>query len=146
LDSAELFLSEGTLVARMFGASVERSYHATDQAIWEGALAVLVDGRTMSGGELLAAVLKGAGRATIVGERTAGKGSVQTIYRLAGDYAVQVTTNVLEGPDRLVFNNYGVEPDVMVDASITDDFIPHSGGVPDDTAMKVVLNRFEDMS
>lgn len=68
----------------------------------------------MSGGELVAAALKSAGGAVIIGERTAGKGSVQTVYRLPSGHAVQVTTAVLAGPDGLAYNKRGLQPDVEV--------------------------------
>ncbi|HEY0506259.1 MAG TPA: S41 family peptidase [Lysobacter sp.] len=54
--------------------SVERTDRA---AVWTGPLAVLVDGETESGAEMLAAALRDSGRALVVGERTAGLGTIQ---------------------------------------------------------------------
>jgi C-terminal peptidase prc len=112
-EIAALLLPEGTLVARVNGRDRERRFYAEGKPIWTGRSAVLVDGATMSGGELIAAALQHAERGIIVGQRTAGKGSVQTIYRLvANDYAVRLTTHVLADADGFVFNNRGVHPDI----------------------------------
>jgi carboxyl-terminal processing protease len=115
-DVVGLFLPEQTLMTRIGYNEGQRECYAKGGCCWDGLLAVLVDGETMSGAELIAAALQGTDRAVIVGERTAGKGSVQTVYRLGGGYGIQLTTGVLAAPDGTVFNNRGVEPDVEVSA------------------------------
>ncbi len=114
LDIASLFLPEGAPIARIRGRSGEKCLYSEGEAIWEGQLAVVVDSRTLSAAELVAAALQGNGRALIVGETTAGKASIQSIFTLSEDYAVQLTTDVLAGADGLVFENCGVEPDIEV--------------------------------
>jgi C-terminal peptidase prc len=111
-DVAALLLPEGTLVARADGRDRQRRFYAEGEPIWHGRLAVLVDGGTMSGGELIAAALQRAERGVVIGEKSAGKGSVQTVYRLTNDYAVQVTTDMLRDPEGFVFNNLGIKPDI----------------------------------
>jgi len=113
-DIAAFLLPEGTLVARADSRGRERRFYAEDGPVWNGRLAVLVDGATMSGGELIAAALQSAERGVVIGEKSAGKGSVQTIYRLADNYAIQVTTDMLADPEGFVFNNLGIRPDIEV--------------------------------
>ena len=111
-DIAAFLLPEGTLMARADSRNRQRRFYADGEPIWSGRLAVLVDGETMSGAELIAAALQRAERGTIIGEKSAGKGSVQTIYRLANNYAVQLTTHILADADGFVFNSRGIQPDI----------------------------------
>jgi len=114
MELAGLFLPSGTPIARVEPSDTEGLISAESEAAWKGCLAVLVDTHTVSSGELVAAALQGTGRAVIVGERTVGKGSIQTVYRLANGYGVQATTNTLSGPDGFIFNKHGIEPDIEV--------------------------------
>ncbi len=144
-DVAALFLPEGTLITRMGSGSGERGYYTERPATWNGPLAVLVDNETMSGGELIAAALQGTGRAVIVGQRTAGKGSVQTIYRLESGYGIQLTTDVLAGPDGMTFNKHGVGPDVEVTERRSADFPRYSvEEVSVDRVVRIAVGRLED--
>ena len=113
-ELAGLFLQSGTPIARIEPSDAEDRFSEGSEATWEGALAVLVDRQTVSSGELVAAALQGTRRAVVVGERTAGKGSIQTVYRLANGYGVQATTNTLSGPDGFIINKQGIEPDVEI--------------------------------
>jgi|GEM_PF-2000433 len=139
MDMAALFLPKDTLIARSRGNRRERCFYAERGPMWKGALAVLVDDKTMSGGEIVAAALQASGRAIIVGERTAGKGSVQSVYRLGDDYAVQLTTALLAGPDEFAFNKRGVKPDVEVVGTRDSDFIWHHDEIGEDVTVRVAL-------
>jgi len=140
---ATLFLPEGALIASVEGRNNERHSYAETAPVWDGALAVLVDNRTISSGELVAAALKGTKRAIVVGERTVGKGTVQTVYRLGDDYAVQVTTNMLAGPDGFTFNKRGIGPDIEVNGLDRADFHRHTAELGKDPAVKVALESLE---
>jgi len=143
-DIAALFLPESTLITKTSGSG-SRGYYTEQPAIWDGPLAVLVDSETMSGGELIAAALQGTGSGVVVGERTAGKGSVQTVYRLDGGYGIQLTTNVLAGPDGMTFNKHGVEPDVEVIERKGAGFPLHPGEkVSADRVVRMAVGRLED--
>jgi len=120
-DVAGLFLEEDALVATIREKTRERSFYAQDGPIWEGPVAVLVGHETMSGAELVAAVLQQDRGAIVVGQRTAGKGSVQTVYKLDDEYAVQLTTGVLACSNGFVFDKCGVEPDVEVGGVVWND-------------------------
>jgi carboxyl-terminal processing protease len=82
-------------------------------------LVMLVNGSSASGAEDLAGCLQDHGRAPLVGTRTRGKGSVQTIYHLDGGRRLSLTTGYFYTPDgRRIqgdrMNPGGVEPDHLV--------------------------------
>ncbi len=94
-DAVRLFLARGTIVTIRGRDQTDRAI-AADQAVAPGAdlsLIVLVDGTTASAAEIFAGALKDNGRAIVVGSRTFGKGSIQTLLKLKDNGgAVRLTT------------------------------------------------------
>jgi carboxyl-terminal processing protease len=89
---------------------------ATPGDLLRGArLVVLVNGGSASAAEILAGALRDQKRATLVGRRTYGKGSVQTVIPLANGRALKLTTSYYSTPSGAVINERGIEPDVRVD-------------------------------
>jgi len=80
-------------------------------------LVVLVDGGTMSAGELLTGALQDRGRAVVVGSRTFGKGSVQAPATLAGGAVVERTVGHYTTPSGYAPDGRGIAPDVAVPES-----------------------------
>jgi carboxyl-terminal processing protease len=86
---------------------------ATDPAV---RLAVLVDGGSASASEIVAGALQDTGRATIVGETTFGKGTVQQWQELTGEGgAFRLTIARWLTPDERWIHDVGIEPDVVVE-------------------------------
>jgi len=77
-------------------------------------LAVLVNGASASSAELLAGALQDHGRATVLGSRTFGKGSIQSIFPLTGDSAVKITVARYFTPNGHEIQARGITPDVIV--------------------------------
>ncbi len=77
-------------------------------------LSVLVDGATASGAELLTAALQEGRGAKVVGAKTLGKWSVQTIDDLPNGYAMKFTVGLFHSPSGRSFEGVGLEPDVPV--------------------------------
>ncbi len=81
-------------------------------------LGILVDGNSASASEIFAACLQDHKRAIVVGEKTFGKGSVQTIFALPENGgAIRLTTAKYYTPSRRVIHENGVEPDIKVPIS-----------------------------
>jgi carboxyl-terminal processing protease len=113
---ADLFLARGGIVSTK-GRHKEsfQHYEADDDDILAGApLVVLIDGKTASAAEVLAAALQDRGRAAVVGTVSFGKGTVQTVLRLANDGEVTLTWSRLVTPGGHVFHRLGVLPSLCL--------------------------------
>jgi len=112
---ADAFLSRGE-IASMRGRTPgnERTWQADSAELLAGLpLVVLLDKSSASASELVAAALQENGRATVMGQRSFGKGSVQTTYALGeGRGAVKLTSALYYGPLGRTVNKAGVVPDV----------------------------------
>ena len=83
-------------------------------------LAVLVDGSSASGSEVLAGALQDHGRAVIIGTQTFGKGSVDSTYELQDGSALYLTTARWLTPDKHLIEGIGITPDYEVEFSEED--------------------------
>lgn len=105
--------------SKHFGDSEEKA--KTGKAILKDMKTiVLVNGSTASASEITAGALQDYGKATIVGEKTFGKGVVQTLYNLSGDTVLKVTTAEWYTPKDRSINKEGITPDVEVERSYED--------------------------
>ncbi|MGZ8212830.1 MAG: S41 family peptidase [Burkholderiales bacterium] len=113
--TADAFLSEGDIVSlRGRTPGNRRSWQADAIEQLAGIpMVVLLDGRSASATELVAAALQENGRATVMGQRSFGKGSVQSIVPLgAGKGALRLTTALYHGPSGRTVQRTGVGPDI----------------------------------
>ena len=120
LDSAvqvaDAFLADGIIVSgtgRMRQAQFEQSADAGD-ALEGVPTVVLVNSASASASEIVAGALQDHARARIVGEKTYGKGSVQTVMPLGEGSAIKLTTSRYLTPSGRSINGSGIEPDVVV--------------------------------
>ncbi|MGA2564478.1 MAG: S41 family peptidase [Steroidobacteraceae bacterium] len=114
---ADDFLDHGTIVSAE-GRTDEARFRmeATPGDITKGAkLVLLVNGGSASASEILAAALHDNRRATLIGRRTYGKGSVQTIMPLADGQALKLTTSRYFTPSGKSINRIGIVPDTLLD-------------------------------
>jgi carboxyl-terminal processing protease len=81
----------------------------------EAPLVVLVDRGTASASEVLAGALQDHGRALIVGERTFGKGSVQSVLPLRNGAGIKLTTARYYTPSGRSIQASGILPDIVID-------------------------------
>jgi carboxyl-terminal processing protease len=117
VDVADLFMEGGTIVTAI-GRTSEARFRSTAKPgdVLDGApLALLVNGATASAAEILAGALKDSRRAEVVGRRTFGKGSVQTVIPLSGGRALKLTTSRYFTPAGVSIQDRGIEPDLPVE-------------------------------
>ena len=81
---------------------------------------VLVNGSTASASEIVAGALQDYGKAKIVGEKTYGKGVVQSLFDLSGGTTLKVTTAAWYTPNDRSINGEGITPDIVVERSYED--------------------------
>lgn len=77
-------------------------------------IVVLTNGSSASASEILAGALKDNGKATIVGEKTYGKGVIQELLTLTDGSGLKITTSEYYTPNRNKINEVGITPDVEV--------------------------------
>ncbi len=149
LDSAvsvaDDFLDDGLIVraeGRAAGARFEM--RASDGDLLGNApIVVLVDRGSASGSEIVAGALRDHRRATLMGERTFGKGSVQTVIPLSGGSALKLTTSRYFTPSGASIHERGLDPDVHLA------FGPLPAGAPQpepaaDPAVRAALQYLRD--
>jgi carboxyl-terminal processing protease len=120
--TADAFLGEGEIVSlRGRTESSRRSWRADAIEHFAGVpMVVLIDGRSASAAELVAAALQENGRATVMGQRSFGKGSVQSVIPLGeGRGALRLTTGLYYGPSGRSVQRTGVGPDIELAPAAT---------------------------
>lgn len=78
---------------------------------------VLINGGSASASEIAAGCLRDLNRAVLLGEKTFGKGSVQTVHELPDGFALKLTVAKYYTPGRRVIHGAGIQPDISVEIS-----------------------------
>ena len=94
-------------------------------------IVVLVNSGSASASEILAAALRQNERATLIGHKTYGKGTVQTIMPLSDGQALKLTTSRYYTPSGASINGVGITPDVVLaGAELAPAELDAAGGAP----------------
>ena len=119
IDVASLFIEDDIVLQQ-----VDRDGHISEtrsqgnSANIEVPIVLLVDGESASASELLAGALQDHGRATIIGEATFGKGTVQTIQEIANGGAVRLTVRRYLTPLGRSIDETSIGPDIVIEADV----------------------------
>ncbi|HEY9689196.1 MAG TPA: carboxyl-terminal processing protease CtpA [Coleofasciculaceae cyanobacterium] len=112
---ARQWIDHGPIVYTVNRQGVFDSFEATGNALTNAPLVALVNRGTASASEILAGALQDSGRAQLVGERTFGKGLIQSLFDLADGSGMAVTIAKYETPLHRDINQAGIEPNQVVE-------------------------------
>jgi carboxyl-terminal processing protease len=114
VDISSLFISQGTIVSTIDRAGDSDVRSATGHALDAKPLVLLVNRYTASASEITAGAIQDYGAGTLVGEKTFGKGVVQSLYTLPDKGALKITTARYVTPKGRDIQHKGIVPDVVV--------------------------------
>jgi len=117
VEVGNLFLDAGVIVTtrgRMPGSDMSFSATPGGDALHGAPLVVLIDNGTASAAEIVAGALKDNHRALLMGRRSFGKGSVQTVLPIDGGHAVKITTARYYTPSGVSIQAAGITPDIAL--------------------------------
>jgi carboxyl-terminal processing protease len=113
---SDAFLEKGEIVStRGRNPNDSKRFNASSGDLSKGKpIVVLINNGSASASEIVAGALQDHKRAVIVGQRSFGKGSVQTIMPVRGDGAMRLTTSRYYTPSGRSIQGLGVSPDIIV--------------------------------
>ncbi|MCR4881267.1 MAG: S41 family peptidase [bacterium] len=111
---SDMLLNGGTIVSTVDRDGYKESTKASRRVSTTKPIVVLINGGSASASEILSGALKDNGRATLVGEKSFGKGLVQEINKLQGGSGLNITTQKYLTPNGTDINKKGITPDYTV--------------------------------
>ncbi len=118
VEVSDLFLPENQLIVSIKGRNQKkiRNFKSNSrQVIPQIPILLLMNGGSASASEILGGALSVLGRAKIVGEKSFGKGSVQTVFPMDNGAGLRLTTAMYYLPDGSTIHEEGINPDYFVD-------------------------------
>jgi carboxyl-terminal processing protease len=125
VEVAEPFFKKGELIVYTQGRKPEDRDNYTSEADGDPLtipIAVLINADTASAAEIVTGALKDTGRAVVIGERSFGKGSVQSIFTLKNGEGLRLTTAHYFTPSGALIHGVGISPQVEVIMSPEEDW------------------------
>ena len=114
VDVASLFIEDGVIVTVEDREGAEEVHRARGTTVTDAPLVVLVNENSASASEIVAGALQDHARATLVGDKTFGKGSVQQVEELSSGGAIKLTIAHYLTPKGRVIDKVGLTPDAVV--------------------------------
>ena len=112
---ADRFINKGTIVDIIYRSGNKKTIRAKDEGIpLDKPVVVLVNGTSASASEILSGALKDTHKATLVGNKTFGKGLVQKVVPLPNSTGVNVTIARYLTPNGTDINKLGIKPDIEI--------------------------------
>ncbi|MBV6622179.1 MAG: PDZ domain-containing protein [Rivularia sp. (in: Bacteria)] len=139
IEVARLWLDSGIVVYTVNRQGVQGNFESFGPALTKDPLVVLVNQGTASASEILAGALQDNKRATLVGEKTFGKGLIQSLFELLDGSGLAVTIAKYETPNHRDINKLGITPDRVISSEpITIDRVATSDDVQYQAAVELL--------
>src|SRR6202040_1425203 len=142
IDVAGVFLDGGVVVTtRGRNATDDHVYRAqaTGDVLRGTPMVVLINSASASAAEIVAGALQDHRRATVMGTRSFGKGSVQTIIPLEGRGALRLTTALYYTPSGRSIQGQGIAPDIVVNLPKNQQ-VANTGATPESDLYRALKN------
>ena len=110
--NSSLFVEDGTIVSTEGRTQPKQTFEAVGDAFPAKPIAVLINGDTASASEIMTAALSDAGLATVVGEKSFGKGTFQEVIELDNGGALDLTVGEYLTRDGDSINGIGIKPEI----------------------------------
>lgn len=110
--ASSLFVKDGSVVVRTENLDGVIEHRSEGKPLYHGNVVLLVDSKTASAAEIFVSCLRHHLGAKVIGETTYGKGSVQRIVELPGDWALKVTTSTYSTAAGQPIDGVGITPDL----------------------------------
>ncbi|MEM8831592.1 MAG: carboxyl-terminal processing protease CtpA [Cyanobacteria bacterium P01_G01_bin.19] len=114
VEIARMWLDDGTIVYTVNRQGALGSFDSNSEILTDDPLVVLVNQGTASASEILAGALQDNERALLVGEKTFGKGLIQSLFELPDGSGLAVTVAKYETPNHTDINKLGIMPDDVI--------------------------------
>ncbi len=140
IEVARLWLDSGIVVYTVNRQGIQGDFESFGPALTQDPLVVLVNQGTASASEILAGALQDNKRATLVGEKTFGKGLIQSLFELSDGSGLAVTIAKYETPNHRDINKLGITPDKVISSNepITIDRVATSDDVQYQAAVELL--------
>lgn len=115
VDLASLFTSEELMVSLVRKNGDKKVYTRTKNQVFDGPMVLLTNKGSASASEIITGILKDYKRATVIGDKTYGKGVAQSIIPFPTGDAIKITIAKFETPKNNHIHKEGIEPDIYIE-------------------------------
>lgn len=136
---ANKFVPKGPVVSVVTRDGSREVHSSTLEAV-KYPVAVLVNGGSASASEIVAGAIQDTQSGTLIGTKTYGKGSVQTLMRLDGSTAIKLTIAKYLTPNDRSINGIGIDPDIVLEMP---PLTPGSQDIQLQKALEVVQGKMQ---
>ncbi|MGL5123442.1 MAG: S41 family peptidase [Fusobacteriaceae bacterium] len=110
-----MFIEEGKIVSTKGKSKPEETALREGKYFGDFPLVILINGGSASASEIVAGAVKDYKRGTLIGEKSFGKGSVQTLITLPDGDGIKLTIAKYYTPNNISIHGIGIEPDIKVE-------------------------------